>query len=118
MKVVTDLNVTGKPAQFGRGVMADVSSKLLGQFAENLERDVLSGGSGEAPHAPATESIPVVDEGPRTIDSPEAEPVDLLEHAGGAVAKRVVPVIAALVALLTIRLIWKSRKRRKRRAGD
>jgi carbon monoxide dehydrogenase subunit G len=39
----TDLNITGKVAQFGRGVMADVSSKLLGQFASNLERDVLSG---------------------------------------------------------------------------
>ena len=40
----TDLNVTGKVAQFGRGVMADVSSKLLGQFAQNLERDVLEYG--------------------------------------------------------------------------
>ena len=37
----TDLTITGKVAQFGRGVMADVSSKLLGQFVENLERDVL-----------------------------------------------------------------------------
>ena len=38
----TDLSITGKVAQFGRGVLADVSSKLLGQFVENLERDVLS----------------------------------------------------------------------------
>ena len=35
----TDLQVTGKVAQFGRGVMADVSSKLLGQFVECLARD-------------------------------------------------------------------------------
>ena len=34
MKVVTDLNVTGKPAQFGRGVMAEVGAKLIGQFAD------------------------------------------------------------------------------------
>ncbi len=36
--VVTDLKVTGKPAQFGRGVMQDVSDKLLGQFVECLEQ--------------------------------------------------------------------------------
>ena len=36
--VVTDLNITGKPAQFGRGVMQDVSDKLLGQFVACLER--------------------------------------------------------------------------------
>lgn len=34
--VSTDLNITGKPAQFGRGVMQDVSDKLLGQFVECL----------------------------------------------------------------------------------
>ena len=37
VEVVTDLNVTGKPAQFGRGVMQDVSDKLLGQFVACLE---------------------------------------------------------------------------------
>ena len=36
VNIDTDLNVTGKVAQFGRGVMADVSGKLLGQFADNL----------------------------------------------------------------------------------
>ena len=40
--VSTDLSVTGKVAQFGRGVMADVSAKLLAQFVANLERDVLT----------------------------------------------------------------------------
>lgn len=41
--VDTDLSITGKVAQFGRGVMADVSTKLLAQFVDNLERDVLTG---------------------------------------------------------------------------
>ena len=36
MNVVTDLNITGRPAQFGRGVMTDVGNKLLGQFADKL----------------------------------------------------------------------------------
>jgi uncharacterized protein len=39
--VVTDLTITGKVAQFGRGVLADVSAKLLGQFVNCLEHDVL-----------------------------------------------------------------------------
>ena len=43
VKVVTDLTVTGKVAQFGRGVLADVSGKLLTQFVECLENDLLSG---------------------------------------------------------------------------
>ena len=40
--VVTDLSITGKVAQFGRGVLADVSAKLLDQFVENLEATVLA----------------------------------------------------------------------------
>ena len=35
--VITDLSITGKPAQFGRGVMQSVSDKLLGQFVACLE---------------------------------------------------------------------------------
>ena len=52
--VHTDLTVTGKVAQFGRGIMADVSTKLLNQFVENLETTVLAGDGGEAakPDAP------------------------------------------------------------------
>jgi hypothetical protein len=53
VSVVTDLTVTGKVAQFGRGVLAEVSSKLLGQFVDALEADLASsgseGGSGESP---------------------------------------------------------------------
>jgi len=128
----TDLNVTGKVAQFGRGVMADVSSKLLGQFAQNLERDVLSGSAAAAAEEPASasaEPTPIASApsaaaaatestaGPRKIDSPEPEPVDLLDNAGGAVAKRVAPIVIALVALVTLRVLRKRRKRRKARTN-
>jgi carbon monoxide dehydrogenase subunit G len=115
----TDLNITGKVAQFGRGVMADVSSKLLGQFATNLERDVLSGNGAAAPEASdasssASSSSPSADApAVRTIDAPEAEPVDLFDTAGNAVAKRVVPIVIALVAFLTFRSIRKRRKRKR-----
>jgi uncharacterized protein len=50
--VVTDLAITGRAAQFGRGVMADVSTKLLGQFVSCLETNVL----GAAPAAAAEEA--------------------------------------------------------------
>jgi len=43
VEVLTDLAITGKPAQFGRGVMQDVSDKLLGQFTNCLEQKVSSG---------------------------------------------------------------------------
>ena len=54
VEVVTDLAITGKPAQFGRGVMQDVSDKLLGQFVACLETRL----SGGAPAAAAEASAP------------------------------------------------------------
>ena len=114
--VVTDLSITGKVAQFGRGVLADVSSKLMGQFVENLERDVLStAGGGDTSHAgsayeQALETVPPTAPeaaaGPRRIDSPEAEPVDLLEMAGNPLLKRLVPIgVAALVLFVVWRVL-------------
>jgi carbon monoxide dehydrogenase subunit G len=51
VSVVTDLTVTGRVAQFGRGVMADVSSKLLGQFVDCLENKLLASPADAAPGA-------------------------------------------------------------------
>ena len=45
-RCVTDLAITGKPAQFGRGVMQDVSDKLLGQFVACLEQRLGLGRAG------------------------------------------------------------------------
>ena len=59
VEVVTDLSITGKPAQFGRGVMQDVSDKLLGQFVACLETRLAgtdtepSGASGSVEQAEA-----------------------------------------------------------------
>src|SRR5487761_2079607 len=46
--VITALDISGRVAQFGRGALSDVSSKILGQFVENLERD-LAAGTGSVP---------------------------------------------------------------------
>jgi carbon monoxide dehydrogenase subunit G len=86
----TDLVITGKVAQFGRGVLADVSSRLLGLFVQALEADVLRG----APPASA----------PRRVDATAGEPVDLLATAGSSVLKRVGPLAAGLGAALVV--LW------------
>lgn len=116
--VDTDLNVTGKVAQFGRGVMADVSAKLLAQFVASLEANVLSGDAAAAPAVAEAAAEPVVETvadapsapvaaptgtgGVRKIDSPEVEPVNLMDAAGAAVAKRVVPLIVGLAVVAVI----------------
>jgi carbon monoxide dehydrogenase subunit G len=54
--VLTDLNITGRPAQFGRGVMTDVGNKLLGQFADKLAAQLGEGDAqGDAARAAASE---------------------------------------------------------------
>jgi len=99
--VATDLKVTGKVAQFGRGVMAEVSAKLMGQFADNLAAML----EADAPNveAPVVEAEPEPDVGPRRIDMPEPEAVDLLDAAGASVAKRLVPVVAVVLLLILLR---------------
>jgi hypothetical protein len=128
--VATDLTVTGKVAQFGRGVMADVSGKLLTQFVECLESTVLAPPNLDTtvdqparqeerqaigvPEGSVEENAPAQDmtaRPVRTIDSPEAEPVDLLDAAGAPVVKRVAPVLAVLAVAWLIRILVRRRRR-------
>lgn len=110
VNVVTDLAVTGKVAQFGRGVLADVSAKLLGQFVECLESTVLASTPEETPPAPTPDPSPAP--GPRAIRSEPTAPVNLMEAAGGSVAKRVLPLAGVVVAL------WFLLRRRRHRHRD
>jgi carbon monoxide dehydrogenase subunit G len=120
VNVVTDLTVTGKVAQFGRGVMADVSAKLLSQFVECLETKVLAEHSSNP--APASESsatstpatwpdAPAAPSGPRRIESAEATPIDLLDTAGGSVAKRAAPVLGVIAILWLLRVLIRRRRK-------
>jgi carbon monoxide dehydrogenase subunit G len=93
--VNTDLSVTGKVAQFGRGAMADISDKLLAQFVVNLNALIAE--------QPATAAAPVAaepTEGVRTIESAEVAPLDLLSAAGSPILKRAIPVAVVGVAVL------------------
>ena len=91
--VVTDLAITGKPAQFGRGVMQDVSDKLLNQFVACLEQRL--GDSPPAPGAtPAAAPVPTVD----TVTPPAAEPEPTLTDESAPAAVETPPVAAAPAA--------------------
>ncbi|MGH9295123.1 MAG: SRPBCC family protein, partial [Acidimicrobiales bacterium] len=206
VEVVTDLAITGKVAQFGRGVLADVSSKLLDQFVHNLETTVLAehaidggatatkarsatkapaGAKPAQPKAPVTKTAGVAKgtagaekgpagttkaeatkaagatkataskaagatkgaadakpvpeseateateanegagaaegakraeppSGPRRIESPEPEPVDLVGVAGGSLAKRLVPFASVAGVLVLARIVVYALRRRKR----
>jgi carbon monoxide dehydrogenase subunit G len=103
VQVTTDLSITGKIAQFGRGAMADISDKLLGQFVENLNTLIASqpaapAASAGEPAAQAPAAQP--DAGPRKIDGPEAKPIDLLDAAGAPILKRALPVVVVVAALI------------------
>jgi carbon monoxide dehydrogenase subunit G len=104
VEVNTDLAVTGKVAQFGRGAMADISDKLLAQFSQNLNTLIseIPSETAAEPAAevaePTTSAEPVV----RKIDSPEAVPLNLLDAAGSTMLKRALPVIAGIAVLIIV----------------
>lgn len=101
VEVDTDLNITGKPAQFGRGVLADVSAKLVDQFAACLSQEILAGTPDPvAVAAAAAEGTPVPPPPPRIVKPAEA--IDLLGAAGSPVLKRLAPVLAGLVVLVLL----------------
>ena len=94
--VNTDLSVTGKVAQFGRGAMADISDKLLAQFVVNLNALIAE----QPATAVAPAAVPEPTEGVRTIESAEVAPLDLLSAAGSPILKRAIPVVVVVVAVL------------------
>ncbi len=78
VEVLTDLNITGKPAQFGRGVMQDVSDKLLGQFTACLEQKVGDSSAAGMAAAAAAEATPAPEASTTSGDTapaPEASKV-------------------------------------------
>ena len=109
VSIDTDLSITGKVAQFGRSIMGDVSTKMLGEFADRLEADVLSGApkpteESDAPSVPGAEEPPESSSpsSVRTIHSAPAQPVDLLGTAGPSVLKRILPLVAVLGVLIVL----------------
>jgi uncharacterized protein len=88
--VATDLSITGKPAQFGRGMIADVGGKIIEQFAACLSEKLAA-----AESAPASAGQPAV-------EASETEPLDLVQYARSSVLKRVGPVVAVAMLVLVL----------------
>jgi carbon monoxide dehydrogenase subunit G len=102
-KVHTDLSITGKVAQFGRGAMADISEKILAQFVVNLNELIAAQpASSEVVNDTTETSSASTTDGVRKIDGPEAKPIDLLDAAGAPILKRALPVVAVVAAVV----IW------------
>ncbi len=120
----TTMNVTGRPAQFGRGVMVEVGGKLVEQFAQNLRRQIVGDGGeagqddGAADGSGAGEAAAAADAGsagPEAATAATAAPavnttsapppqqsedsINLVRLVGPAILKRVLPVAAAVAAL-------------------
>jgi hypothetical protein len=126
--VETDLHVTGKVAQFGRGIMGDVSKKLMTQFATNLntmldqQPPAKTAPAAEPPADQAASAAPSAAERAsgngakasdtptvRKIDGPAAAPIELSDVAGSAILKRLLPLIGGLA------LLWIVVRRLRRR---
>ena len=106
--IVTDLTVTGKAAQFGRGVMADVSKRLIGQFAGNLEQVIAArqttADDAAAPAAAADAGGAPVATAPAPTPQLNNEALDLGNAALVPVLKRAIPVVVGLVVVGVV--IW------------
>ncbi|MFE9320986.1 SRPBCC family protein [Nocardia sp. NPDC052278] len=111
--VDTDLAVTGKPAQFGRGALAEVAGTLIGMFATNLAAEITTGAPSEPESASADEQVEhSAESGVVTEPRVSAAPIDLLAASGMGAAARYGAVAGAAV-LLTVLLLL----RRRHRAG-
>jgi uncharacterized protein len=90
--VATDLSITGKPAQFGRGMIADVGGKIIEQFAACLSEKLAV---AEPESAPTSAGQPAV-------EASETEPLDLVQYARSSALKRVGPVVAVAMLVLIL----------------
>lgn len=133
--VHTNLNVTGRPAQFGRNVMSEVGAKLVGQFADCLASELAAPSPAVAEGAPSPEGAPASEVTPsagttgavtpaedtekedteksapasgaaaRARHRPSADAIDLLDVAGGPILRRALPAVGAVIVIVGIILL-------------
>ena len=113
--ITTNLTISGKAAQFGRGVLADVATNLIGQFARRLEADLLDGApSGQASAAETTETRSAAALSAPAAEADAGDSVDLLKAAALPLAKRAAPVMAGIAVGTAIGFLLGRRNRRVR----
>lgn len=115
----TEFSITGKAAQFGRGVMQDVAGRIIDQFSANLAATMTADAAGAAAaDAGAAEGTT---EGGASTSAGAAKPaaalphhedsIDLLGTAGAPVLQRAIPVAIAAVVIVGV-IVWLARRRR------
>ncbi|WP_109530487.1 SRPBCC family protein [Nocardia aurea] len=122
--VDTDLAITGKPAQFGRGALADVAGTLIGQFAANLAEEITASSHDAPVDEPASPTLAAVPSSEQaspaaaaastaaaTPSAPRkpAEPIDLLAAAGAGNATKLGGLAFAGVAALLLAVLLRRR---------
>ena len=111
VSVETDMQITGRAAQFGRGIQQQVSEKLLGRFAECLEEEIVNGGasrgadvSGAAPSANGSAG----DGQGGARQQEDVEALDLGEASRDAVMGQIKPAIPLVVGAVVLWLVLRS----------
>jgi carbon monoxide dehydrogenase subunit G len=116
--ITTEFTITGKAAQFGRGVMQDVAGRIIDQFSANLADTMAASGAAAAAAAsgePAPAANGAAPAGATTTTAPPRprpqadEAIDLLGTAGAPVLKRAIPVAIGVVVVVGV-IIWISRR--------
>jgi len=112
--VNTEITITGKAAQFGRGVMQDVAGRIIDQFSANLAAMMTAGGAEATAAATAAEGG---EPGTTTTAPPKPavlphheDSIDLLGTAGAPVLQRAIPVAIGLVVVIGV-IIWIARRK-------
>ncbi|MFC6239165.1 SRPBCC family protein [Longivirga aurantiaca] len=113
--VVSELTITGKAAQFGRGVMQDVAGRIIDQFSANLAAQMTAAGAGAVAAAAAADGggTEAAAAAPRATTPPprpaSEEAIDLLGTAGAPVLKRAIPIVIGAVVVIGL-IIWLVKK--------
>lgn len=121
--VVSELTITGKAAQFGRGVMQDVAGRIIDQFSANLAAQMTAAAAPAAEPEPAAASASsngsaagasAAPSAPRATTPPPRpqadEAIDLLGTAGAPVLKRAIPLAIGAVVVIGV-IVWIARRR-------
>ncbi len=115
VSVETDMQITGRAAQFGQGIQQQVSEKLLGRFADCLEEEITNGGAArgadlsEAPSANgASGDGQAASQQGGARQQEDVEALDLGEASRDAVMARIKPAIPLVAGAVVLLLVLRS----------
>lgn len=116
VSVETDMQITGRAAQFGQGIQQQVSEKLLGRFADCLEEEITSGGAARGADVSAAPSANGSGDGQAGTarqqggarQQDDVEALDLGEASRDAVLGQIKPAIPLVVGAVVLWLVLRS----------